>query len=73
MKEIVDRLFLAHPRAAGEGYVQHLRFAWHVAGVMAAGTTVALLHGVLPCILQTAAGDRIRALHALLDARPGGR
>lgn len=70
MNVIVDRLFLAHPRSAGQGYVQHLRFAWHVAGVMAGGALAALLHGVLPCILQTTAGDRIRTLHARLDARP---
>ncbi len=51
VNEIVDRLFLAHPRFAGQGYVRHLRFAWHVAGVMAGGALAALLHGVLPCIL----------------------
>jgi hypothetical protein len=67
-------MFLAHPRSAGQAYLEHLRFAWRVAAIMTAGALAAFLHGVLPCLLPTAAGDRIRALHALLHPRsPEGK
>jgi Family of unknown function (DUF6356) len=69
MTGLVDHLFLEHPRSAGQGYLEHLRFAWRVAATMAWGAVAAFLHGMLPVVLQTTAGDRIRALHALLHAR----
>jgi hypothetical protein len=71
VRETVERLFLAHPRSTGQGYLEHLLFAWRVGAVLAGGALAAFLHGVFPWLLQTAAGDRIRALHELLDARPG--
>ena len=69
MRETVDRLFFAHPRSAGQGYLEHLLFAWHVGAVLAGGALAAFLHGMFPWLLQTEAGDRIRALHELLAAR----
>jgi hypothetical protein len=57
---LIDRLFLAHPRSAGQGYFEHLRFAWSFA---------ATLHGLFPFVCQTAAGDRVRALYARLSGR----
>ena len=69
MTSLVDRLFLAHPRSAGQGYLEHLRFAWSVAATLACGAVAAFLHGMFPFVLQTTAGDRIRALHAQLHAR----
>ena len=70
MTSLVDRLFLSHPRSAGQGYFEHLWFAWRVAATMAGGSLAAFLHGVFPFTLQTSAGDRIRALHAQIHARP---
>jgi len=70
MSSLVDRLFLSHPRTAGQGYVEHLRFAWQVAATMALGSLAAFLHGLLPFILKSAAGDRIRALHSQIHTRP---
>jgi hypothetical protein len=69
MTSLVDRLFLAHPRSAGQGYLEHLRFAWSVATTLACGAVAAFLHGIFPFVLKTTAGDRIRALHAQLHAR----
>ncbi len=65
----IDRLFLAHPRSANQRYFEHLWFAWRFGAVMAVGAVAALLHGVFPFICQTAAGDRVRALHARLTGR----
>jgi Family of unknown function (DUF6356) len=69
---LIDHLFLAHPRSAGQGYVEHLWFAWRFAGVMAAGAAAACLHGVFPSVCQTAASDRVRALQDRLTVRDDG-
>jgi hypothetical protein len=66
---LIDRLFLAHPRSAGQGYFEHLRFAWSFAATLAVGAVAALLHGLFPFVCQTAAGDRVRALYARLSGR----
>ena len=65
----IDRLFLAHPRSAGQGYFEHLRFAWSFGATLAVGTVAALVHGLFPFLCQTAAGDRVRALYARLAGR----
>jgi hypothetical protein len=69
---LIDRLFLAHPRSAGQGYLEHMRFAWSFAATMAVATVAALLHGLFPFICQSAAGDRVRALNARLSGRGPG-
>jgi hypothetical protein len=66
---LIDRLFLAHPRSAGQGYFEHMRFAWSFGATLAVGTVAALLHGLLPFLCQTAAGDRVRMLYARLADR----
>ena len=66
---LIDRLFLAHPRSAGQGYFEHLRFAWSFGATLAIGT---LVHGLFPFVCQTAAGDRVRALYARLSGREPG-
>jgi Family of unknown function (DUF6356) len=66
---LIDRLFLAHPRSAGQGYLEHMRFAWSFGLTMAVGSVAALLHGLFPFLCQTAAGDRVRMLHARLSGR----
>jgi hypothetical protein len=65
----IDRLFLAHPRSAGQGYFEHMRFAWSFGATMAVGTLAALVHGLLPFVCQTAAGNRVRALYGRLSSR----
>ena len=50
---LIDRLFLAHPRSAGQGYFEHMRFAWSFAATMAVGTVAALVHGLYPFVCQT--------------------
>ena len=69
---LIDRLFLAHPRTAGQSYFEHMRFAWSFAATMAVGTLAALVHGLFPFVCRTAAGDRVRALYARLSGRAPG-
>jgi hypothetical protein len=61
MNKLIDDLFLAHPRCAGQGYFEHLGFAWSVAATLASGAVAAFLHGLLPFLLQTTAGDAARS------------
>lgn len=68
---IIDRLFLSHPRSAGQGYLQHLRFAWRFGAGLASGALAAFVHGLLPFVLKSHAGDRVRELHARLEERGG--
>ncbi len=68
----IDRLFLAHPRSAGQGYFEHMRFAWSFGATLAVATIAALVHGLLPFVCQSAAGDRVRALYARLSTREPG-
>jgi hypothetical protein len=69
---LIDRLFLAHPRSAGQGYFQHMRFAWSFGATLAVATIAAFLHGLFPFMFQTAAGDAVRTLHARLAGREPG-
>jgi hypothetical protein len=69
---LIDRLFLAHPRSAGQGYFEHLRFAWSFGATLAVATVAALLHGLFPFVCQTAAGNAVRALYARLSSREPG-
>ena len=39
---LIDRLFLAHPRSAGQGYFEHMRFAWSFAATLARYHALAL-------------------------------
>jgi hypothetical protein len=69
---LIDRLFLAHPRSAGQGYFEHMLFAWRFGATLAVATVAALLHGLFPFLFQTAAGDRVRMLYARLANREPG-
>ena len=69
----IDRLFLAHPRSAGQGYFEHMQFAWRFGATMLVGGVAALLHGLLPFLFQTTGGDTVRELYARLSARESGR
>lgn len=66
---ILDRLFLEHPRSAGQGYLEHLVFAHRFGGRLLRGALAAFVHGLFPSVCQTAASDVVRALHASLHRR----
>jgi hypothetical protein len=65
-----QRLFLAHPQQAGEGYFQHQRVALSFALPLLGAGLAAMLHAVVPGLCETTAGDAIRKLHARLEKRP---
>ncbi|MCP5412745.1 MAG: hypothetical protein H6924_11595 [Alphaproteobacteria bacterium] len=64
-----QRLFLAHPRAAGESYFQHQRVALSYALPLLGAGLAALIHAFVPGLFQRTAGDIIRALATRLQSR----
>jgi hypothetical protein len=66
---IIDRIFLAHPRTAGQDYLQHQRFAWTFARALFGAACAAFIHGLLPNFFRTTASETIKRLHAQLDSR----
>ena len=68
---MLDRYFLSHPRAAGQSYAQHRRFAWRFSRALFGAAFAALVHGMFPSIFPTSASETIRRLHAELDRRHG--
>lgn len=64
---VIDRLFLAHPRTAGQSYLQHMRFAWRVAAILFSAAIAAFVHGALPSVLRTSASRTIYRLHDELE------
>ena len=63
------RLFLSHPRAAGESYIQHQRVALSFALPLLGAGIAALAHALIPAVCETTAGDMIRKLHQRLEQR----
>jgi hypothetical protein len=72
MTRLIDRLFLEHPRSAGQGYLEHMRFAHSFGARMLAGALAAFVHGIFPRVCETTASDAVRALHASLPRRDTG-
>jgi hypothetical protein len=62
MLQPIDRLFIAHPRSAGQGYFAHLWFAWRFGAHMLRGALAAFGHGLLPCTLTSSASRIVREL-----------
>jgi Family of unknown function (DUF6356) len=64
--------FTAHPRAVGESYTHHLRFAFRFGAKMTAGGLAALVHSLFPfCFVTTASriSDELVAMRAASRGR----
>ncbi|MBA2589483.1 MAG: hypothetical protein H0U98_12770 [Alphaproteobacteria bacterium] len=63
------RLFLSHPREAGESYFEHQRVALSFAVPLLAAGLAAIAHSLVPVVCERTAGDIIRKLHRRLENR----
>jgi hypothetical protein len=70
--QLVERIFCAHPRKVGEGYLQHMAFAARFAGRMLAAGSAAMIHALVPCLFETTASRMVRAIVSELDSRGRG-
>jgi hypothetical protein len=64
------RLFLDHPRAVGEGYRDHMKFAANFGAQMICGGLGCLIHAVFPFLFVTTGSRTVRNLHQLLATCP---
>ena len=67
--QILDRVFLAHPRTVGESYLEHSAFALRIATRLLLAGTAALVHSIVPCLCETTASRIILAMNADIVAR----
>jgi hypothetical protein len=63
------RAFVDHPRATGESYFGHMRFAFSIALECILITSVVVMHALIPALFEKTGGRRLRALVARIDAR----
>jgi hypothetical protein len=65
--------FTDHPRAAGQTYAQHWRFAMGVAVEALGAAAAAAVHACLPFLFETTASRLLDDLHARIEhARRAG-
>jgi len=64
--DVIDRIFLSHPRTVGETYGEHFRVASGFGAAMIWGGLKAIAHAFVPSICKTSGSDTVRQLHALL-------
>lgn len=58
-----DRIFLAHPRAVGETYLEHQGVAFSVAGELLIAGLAAAVHGLVPALFERTGSEAIKRLH----------
>ena len=66
---MIGQIFTDHPRAAGETYLEHQRFAGGVGVKLILAGLAALVHGLIPCLFVSTAGQTIDKLHDRLHGR----
>lgn len=59
----LETLFLAHPRAVGETYIEHTFFALWFASQLALATLAALCHAILPFTCEKTASTIVARLY----------
>jgi hypothetical protein len=67
--QILNRLFLAHPRTVGESYLEHCAFAFRIGSRLLLAGSAALVHAAVPCLCETTASRIILAMNADIVAR----
>ena len=55
----LDEIFLAHPRAAGEGYFAHMAFAFRFSARLFRASCAAFIHGIVPEACETTASTAV--------------
>ncbi len=66
---LIHKLFVAHPREAGECYWRHLRFTMQTGVQMIFFALCLMLHGLLPFLCEKTAGNFIARLSATIEER----
>lgn len=64
-----QRMFLTHPKEAGETYLQHQKVALTLAFLLMSASIAALIHAFVPGLCVGTAGNLIRKLNLRLERR----
>ncbi|RYY10445.1 MAG: hypothetical protein EON55_16340 [Alphaproteobacteria bacterium] len=65
------RLFLDHPAAVGESYVEHFGVAGRFGVTMIKGGLGALVHAFVPALCKTRGSDTVAELHRQMVLKRG--
>ena len=65
----VDDLFFAHPRERGETYLKHLACAFSLGAHLVAAGICAMIHGIIPALFTTTAGDVVFRISETIRSR----
>ena len=69
MTRTLRQIFIDHPNSVDETYFEHMRFAgWFATRLLLAGCA-ALVHAIIPCLLEKTAGNMIKEMNAKLVSR----
>jgi len=60
---------MKHLKDHNMSYCQHLKFAFFVGFFLTVSGFCCIIHGLFPCVFQTAASDTISRLHELFKSR----
>ena len=63
------RLFLDHPRSVDESYFEHLLFAGGFALRLLGAGLAALVHAMIPCLIEKTASQMITQMHDKIHNR----
>ena len=66
---MMQRLFLSHPHKVGEGYFEHMLFAFTFSARLFKAAGAALVHAFVPALCETTASQAIMDMHAEIAAR----
>lgn len=73
MPRNVRELFLAHPEALNESYLQHFRHAMSYSGRLFAAAFCAFAHALFPFLFEKTASDAIKRMYGEMTARGATR
>lgn len=66
---ILKQVFHDHPAKVGEGYFDHMAFAFGFSARLFRAAIAAFVHGVVPCLHETTASSEVMAMHTEIRDR----
>jgi hypothetical protein len=60
---MLERLFLSHPRAVGENYLEHQKAAFGFASALFKAAFACVLHGLVPALCEKTGSTAVKTLH----------
>lgn len=62
--KVMNRIFLDHPEAVDETYLEHMAFAGKFSGRLFLAAGAAAVHAVIPCLFEKTASKMIAEMYA---------